>query len=259
MNSNQTAPQIGADKSRQQSLNSEHYEILSVSFSWCFPTACEIPVSCIYKCAQYIHRFGLRSYFKVYREMFTPMTLCVFFQWGPVCRCFELVEWWDLFNSSLPGQNGRNLADDVSKCIFMNEKFCILIRISLKFDPKGPIDNNPALVYTWLRRIGNKPLSEAMLTRFTDVYVLGGDGLNSIKSIAYYRKISNISRISVGNIIVHRSDVVGAQPVCAVPTISSFSTEHLTSKDCTKTTARQDEKHLSFGIWYGLYYRFDGK
>ena len=32
------------------------------------------------------------------------------------------------------------------KCIFVNEKFCILIEISLRFDPKGPIDNNPALV-----------------------------------------------------------------------------------------------------------------
>ena len=26
----------------------------------------------------------------------------------------------------------------------MNEKFCILIKISLKFVPKGPIHNNPA-------------------------------------------------------------------------------------------------------------------
>ena len=29
---------------------------------------------------------------------------------------------------------------------FHNEKFCIPIQISLKFVPKGPIDNNPALV-----------------------------------------------------------------------------------------------------------------
>ena len=28
---------------------------------------------------------------------------------------------------------------------FMNEKFCISIQISLKFVPKDPIDNNPAL------------------------------------------------------------------------------------------------------------------
>ena len=30
--------------------------------------------------------------------------------------------------------------------IFVNERFCIVIRISMKFVPKGPIDNKPALV-----------------------------------------------------------------------------------------------------------------
>ena len=35
---------------------------------------------------------------------------------------------------------------DILRCIFVNEKFYILIRISLKFVRKGPIDNNPALV-----------------------------------------------------------------------------------------------------------------
>ena len=49
-------------------------------------------------------------------------------------------------NSSPPGRNGRHFADDVFKCIFLNKKICILIQISLKFVPKGPIDNNPALV-----------------------------------------------------------------------------------------------------------------
>ena len=34
-------------------------------------------------------------------------------------------------------------ADDNSKCIFFNEK---MIRISLKFVPRSPIDNKPALV-----------------------------------------------------------------------------------------------------------------
>ena len=38
------------------------------------------------------------------------------------------------------------------------------------------------------------------------------------------RKTSNISRTSVGNIIVDNSDVVGASPVGAAPTTSSFST-----------------------------------
>ena len=56
--------------------------------------------------------------------------------------------------------------------IFMNEKFCISIKISLKFVPEGPIDNNSALVYimAW-RQTGAKPLSEPMLNRFTDAYM----------------------------------------------------------------------------------------
>ena len=37
-------------------------------------------------------------------------------------------------------------ADDKLKCIFLNEKFCILFRISLKSAPKGLIDNRRALV-----------------------------------------------------------------------------------------------------------------
>ena len=33
-----------------------------------------------------------------------------------------------------------------SDAFFLNEQFCILIKISLKFVPKSPTDNNPALV-----------------------------------------------------------------------------------------------------------------
>ena len=64
------------------------------------------------------------------------------------------------------------LADDISKRIFLNEKLRILIEISLKFVPKSPINNNPALaqIMAW-RRIGDKPLSEPMLTPFTDTYM----------------------------------------------------------------------------------------
>ena len=77
-----------------------------------------------------------------------------------------------ILNSSPPGQNGHHFADDIFKCIFVNEKFCILIEISLKFVPKGLIDNNPALVQiTAWRWIGDKPLSEPMLTWSTDAYM----------------------------------------------------------------------------------------
>ena len=71
-----------------------------------------------------------------------------------------------------PGQNGRHSADDIFKCIFVNEKFRISIRISLKFVPKGPINNKLALIQVMVwRRTGDKPLFEPMLTHFTDVYM----------------------------------------------------------------------------------------
>ena len=73
-------------------------------------------------------------------------------------------------NSSPAGQNGRHFADDISRCIFLNEKFYVLIQISLKFVPK--LTKNPALVYVMAsRRICDKPLYELMLSQFTDAYM----------------------------------------------------------------------------------------
>ena len=68
------------------------------------------------------------------------------------------------FNTLKPRQNGRHFADDIFKCIFLNENVWISIEISLNFVPKGPINNIPALVQimAW-RRPGDKPLSEAMM------------------------------------------------------------------------------------------------
>ena len=61
-------------------------------------------------------------------------------------------------------QNGRLFSDDIFKCIFLNENGRILIKISLKFVPKVPINNIPALVQimAW-RHPGDKPLSELMM------------------------------------------------------------------------------------------------
>ena len=49
-------------------------------------------------------------------------------------------------NTLGPRQNGRRFADGTFKHIFLNENVRISIKISLKFVPKGPINNNPALV-----------------------------------------------------------------------------------------------------------------
>ena len=67
-------------------------------------------------------------------------------------------------NTLRPRQNGRRFADDTFKRIFLNENVRILIKISLKFVPKGPINIYPALVQImgW-RRSDDKPLSEPMM------------------------------------------------------------------------------------------------
>ena len=48
--------------------------------------------------------------------------------------------------------------------------------------------------------------------------------IETVRHSSKYRKISNIRRTLVGNKIVDHSDVVGASPVGAAPTTSSFST-----------------------------------
>ena len=71
-------------------------------------------------------------------------------------------------NSLRPRQNGCHFADDIFKCIFLNDNIWIQINISLKFVPKGPINNIPALVQimAW-RRPGDKPLSEPIMVSLT--------------------------------------------------------------------------------------------
>ena len=69
-------------------------------------------------------------------------------------------------------QNGRDFADNIFKCTFLNENVGISISVSLKFVPKCPIDNIPALVQlmAW-RQTGDKPLSETMVAYVGDAYM----------------------------------------------------------------------------------------
>ena len=57
---------------------------------------------------------------------------------------------WNPLNTLRLRQNGRHYADDTFKCVRLDENIqeniWILINISLKFGPKGPINNNPVLV-----------------------------------------------------------------------------------------------------------------
>ena len=59
-----------------------------------------------------------------------------------------------------PRQNGCQFPAHSFKCIFLNENMYISINISLKFVPKGPIDNMPALVQIKARR---RPRRQAII------------------------------------------------------------------------------------------------
>ena len=65
---------------------------------------------------------------------------------------FENIITYPCFNSF------TGLGNLFPKCIFLNESIWISIGISLKFVPKGPINNIPALVQIMAWRLpGDKP------------------------------------------------------------------------------------------------------
>ena len=69
-----------------------------------------------------------------------------------------------LFKTLRLRQNEPNFPDGIFKWMFLIENVWISIKMPLKFVPKGPINNIPALVQVmaW-GRPGDKPLSEPML------------------------------------------------------------------------------------------------
>ena len=96
------------------------------------------------------------------RETWTLSQVYLIVAWWCIYICIR--ELHSSFNTLRPRQNGRHFADDVFKCIFLNENVWIPIEIPLKFVPQGPINNISALVQimAW-RRSGDKPLSEPMM------------------------------------------------------------------------------------------------
>ena len=93
-----------------------------------------------------------------------------------------------MINTLRPRQNGRHFPDDIFKCIFLNEKAWISLKISLKFVPKVPINNIPALVQimAW-RWPGGKPLSEPMMvTLLTHICVTRPQWVNWHYDNAWY-------------------------------------------------------------------------
>ena len=88
------------------------------------------------------------------------------------------------FNTLRPRQNERHFADDIFKCIFVNENVWIWVKISLKSVSMGPINNIPALVQimAW-RRPGDRPLSEPMMVSLpTRICVTRPQWVNQVRT-----------------------------------------------------------------------------
>ena len=82
-------------------------------------------------------------------------------------------------------QDVRHFPDDIFKSIFLNKNVWISIKISLKFVPRCPINNIPALVQimAW-RRPGHKPLSEPMMVSLpTHICVTQPQWVNAMEKI----------------------------------------------------------------------------
>ena len=81
---------------------------------------------------------------------------------------------------------GRDKMDTITQTTFSSaffwKKIWIPTEISLKFVPKGPINNIPSLVQimAW-RHPGNKPLSEPMMVSYWRIYV--SLGLNELTRV----------------------------------------------------------------------------
>ena len=125
----------------------------------------------------------------------------------PRCPLSNL-HWGHFSVNSLRGRamhwqnTGHNFADDIFRYIFVNEKFCILIKISLKFVPKGLLDNKWAWVQlkAW-RLTDDKPLPEWVWwpSSMTHICVTRSQWVKDTHDAAYVRLIS-IFRIFVFHI-----------------------------------------------------------
>ena len=74
---------------------------------------------------------------------------------------------------------------------FFNENIWILIKISLKFIPKGPINNVPALfeIMAW-HQPGDKPLSQPMMASLL-MHIYASYGLNGLAGFVGLRDYSS--------------------------------------------------------------------
>ena len=121
------------------------------------------------------------------------------------------------FNTLRPRQNGRHFADDIYKCIFLNENVWISIKISLKFVLRGSINNIPVVSEACTHYVIDVVSSLRCLTR---LHELAGPILLTRKQWASYqiRKIASCACAGNAANVLPDTDFKGnrslATPAC---------------------------------------------
>ena len=117
-------------------------------------------------------------------------------------------------NTLRPRQNGRHFADDIFKCIFLNENVWILIKTSMKFVPRGPVNNILALVQIMAcRRPGDKPLSETMvLSLLTHICITRPQWVKSTINSQWDEALAGLLCLAI--VLSHKGQMhMGSQPL----------------------------------------------
>ena len=118
---------------------------------------------------------------------------------------------YPIINTLGSRQDGRHFPDYIFKSIFLNENVWIPIKISLKFVPKGPINNIPALVQimAW-RRPGDKPLSEPMMVSLlTHLCVTRPQWLKGL-----FKQFRNLLKYWIVKLVCAARQLILADKVC---------------------------------------------
>ena len=157
-------------------------------------------------------------------------------------------------NTLRPRQNGHHFADDIFKCVLLNENVWITIKNSLKFVPKGLINNIPALVQimAWCRP-GDKPLSEPMLISLpTHICVTRPRWVNNnLPPHLYCWSLTDILKLLLV-VWKYLNLVHVSNDVC------SFISSLICSRDVIHYTACIWHRFLSSKLWYltQLFWRY---
>ena len=114
-----------------------------------------------------------------------------------------------LYVSILQSPSLCNAIQITGPCLLAIKNVRISIKISLKFVPKGPINNNPVLVQimAW-RRPGHKPLSEPMMVcllmhiwitrpQWVNIFIANTGDVWSIPSVRIWGYVLHVEHISL--------------------------------------------------------------